>query len=861
MPSSTSIPIIVQGNSFSLAIPLQIYVISEGSMVLQDYTPDPTDEISIQLKGDRRQYTYTPTVDGNICNIDLSGNELADNYSVVVSIVKANGQRLRSFRTDQFFIVESSDDLTTDDIIQGLEENVIYLNSSIFVAGEDGRGITSIVKTSTAGLVDTYTITYTDNTTSTFQVTNGQDTDEMGVVNDYTSDDLISNYYIKLDKNIGDIVDLILYTSQTFGGMVVDVKKGDIVTISTQGGATSARAYCVTDTSRKVEVVAAPNTDTTSNPIDIHIDKDGYVYINCAISAYSNFFVKHQRSMAQMALEGVDRLNEFAINLDTFGVSSLNSGFFRLSDGIGSTIPSTPTANTDWAYICVPIKKGDTVKIRTMGGNNARAYGLTNELRELYLVAEPLADYLTTPAEITAEVDGFLYVHTNIHYAHYFRVEKCLNVPQVIGTSSSPISVGGIAQYKNNPLPFYKDKLKVLAIANSFMVDSLQYMQDFINASGIENDKICFYGCYRSSGSLSLWNDIYNNNTPLSSNNATCLKYAGGINMNVGTSNTLKEILSKDWDVIVFQQVSGSSNNYSSYEPYLTKLIADARENCTNQQVAIAWHMTWSYKDTHPVSGPHGEDGWEGICNTVKQMMSNNGIDIIIPTGTAIQNARNSSVNTDGDMTRDGAHLAYGVGRYVATSTWWQTLVAPIFEASVLGNPAIHNIAQDETGGDYQAVAVTSSNKSLCQLCAFQAVMDMFNVTLIADRIINDKVLTPTPSIYDRVDTLETEVAEKADNIPVTSIIPQNLAPNTMYNFGTVSTATFTVPALSSTGVISGALNFYALYFVAGTGVTSIAITLPTGVDGDDTPEIAEGDYVEILIINNKASIKVWQAQ
>ena len=39
--------------------------------------------------------------------------------------------------------------------------------------GDDGRGITSIEKTSTSDLVDTYTITYTDNTTSTFTVTNG----------------------------------------------------------------------------------------------------------------------------------------------------------------------------------------------------------------------------------------------------------------------------------------------------------------------------------------------------------------------------------------------------------------------------------------------------------------------------------------------------------------------------------------------------------------------------------------------------------------------------------------------------------------------------------------------------------------
>ena len=39
--------------------------------------------------------------------------------------------------------------------------------------GSDGRGIASIEKTGTSGNVDTYTITYTDETTSTFTVTNG----------------------------------------------------------------------------------------------------------------------------------------------------------------------------------------------------------------------------------------------------------------------------------------------------------------------------------------------------------------------------------------------------------------------------------------------------------------------------------------------------------------------------------------------------------------------------------------------------------------------------------------------------------------------------------------------------------------
>lgn len=239
MPSSTSIPIIVQGNTFSLAIPLQIYQVEDNTMVLVDYTPDPTDQVSIQLKGSRRQYTYAPTIQGNTAFIDLSGNEMADNYGVVVSIVKADGTRLRSFRTDQFFIVESSDDLTPDDIIEGLENNVIYLNSQAFVAGADGRGIDSIVKTSTSGLVDTYTIYYSDNTTSTFNVTNGaqgQDGAEgvgIATINKTSTSGLVDTYTITLTN--GETA-----TFQVTNGMNgVDLGLANIVDNLTTGGSTN----------------------------------------------------------------------------------------------------------------------------------------------------------------------------------------------------------------------------------------------------------------------------------------------------------------------------------------------------------------------------------------------------------------------------------------------------------------------------------------------------------------------------------------------------------------------------------------------------------------------------------------------
>jgi hypothetical protein len=94
-----------------------------------------------------------------------------------------------------------------------------------------------------------------------------------------------------------------------------------------------------------------------------------------------------------------------------------------------------------------------------------------------------------------------------------------------------------------------------------------------------------------------------------------------------------------------------------------------------------------------------------------------------------------------------------------------------------------------------------------------------------------------------------------------------SLKANKMYDFGTVSSA-LTIPSLDVTNdLVSNALNFYALRFIA--GADNLSITFPTGVEVDDEPTINTGDYVEIMInlyVENStnhfyASIKVWQAQ
>lgn len=72
-------------------------------------------------------------------------------------------------------------------------------------AGATGNGIASIVKTGTSGLVDTYTITFTDGSTTTFTVTNGQ--------NGSGSGDMMKSVYDTDDNGVVDEAETVTNTS------------------------------------------------------------------------------------------------------------------------------------------------------------------------------------------------------------------------------------------------------------------------------------------------------------------------------------------------------------------------------------------------------------------------------------------------------------------------------------------------------------------------------------------------------------------------------------------------------------------------------------------------------------------------
>lgn len=141
-----------------------------------------------------------------------------------------------------------------------LDDRQEYGDGGLFaaVSGLDGVGITSIEKTSSAGNIDTYTITYTDGDTDTFTVTNGVDGAGITSIAKTSTEGLVDTYTITLSNG----------NTSTF-----NVTNGKDGTNGTDGNG----IYSITKTSSSglVDTYTITFDDGSETTFDVTNGKDG----------------------------------------------------------------------------------------------------------------------------------------------------------------------------------------------------------------------------------------------------------------------------------------------------------------------------------------------------------------------------------------------------------------------------------------------------------------------------------------------------------------------------------------------------------------------------------------------------------
>ncbi len=199
----------------------------------------------------------------------------------------------------------------------------------------------------------------------------------------------------------------------------------------------------------------------------------------------------------------------------------------------------------------------------------------------------------------------------------------------------------------------------LLGIGNSFSDDAFEWIEYILNGMGIENKSV--NNMYIGGCSLKQHLDNFITDSPA----YEYRRYKYGV---TSGNMKLKESLQlEDWQYVTLQQASHDSGIKESYDvlgeviEWVKKYKPDAK---------LYWHMTWAYaqENAHPEFKRYDNDQltmYNAIIDCVKsEVLKHNEFVNVIPSGTAIQNARTSSLGDSLD--RDGYHLSYDLGRYIA---------------------------------------------------------------------------------------------------------------------------------------------------------------------------------------------------
>jgi hypothetical protein len=267
-----------------------------------------------------------------------------------------------------------------------------------------------------------------------------------------------------------------------------------------------------------------------------------------------------------------------------------------------------------------------------------------------------------------------------------------------LGSGSAPLSAAQTQKV-----------IKILAIGNSFSQDAVeQYLHELAAADGISTVIANMY-----IGGCSLERHVKNarENAP-----AYAYRKIGTDGRRVETKDmTLERALAdEEWDYVSLQQVSGNSGQLETFKASLPELVDYVKARLP-KKTKLMLHQTWAYaaNSTHGAFKNYNSDQltmYHAIVDAVKRAAKMEKIKIIIPAGTAIQNARTSFI---GDrFTRDGYHLDLHVGRYTAACTWYEK----IFKRKVVGN-------------SYCPPTVTPKERDVAQWAAHEAVRHPYRIT------------------------------------------------------------------------------------------------------------------------------------
>ena len=278
--------------------------------------------------------------------------------------------------------------------------------------------------------------------------------------------------------------------------------------------------------------------------------------------------------------------------------------------------------------------------------------------------------------------------------------------------------------------------LRIFFIGNSFTKDAVEHLPGILDAAGI--DDVQMVHMYYGGRTIPEYNSGYGTATDYH-----CYMCNPGETSWTDVSGKSLEMVASgaDWDIITIQEHTGrqlawgwTSTEKAAIDGLMDKLKTNQAER-SNTPV-FYYILSQAYHDlskAQNVSKPFTDTDtmWPVIAAQGQSAVTECGFDGVISTGVMLQNLRTSWANNSMGLTRDGYHMDFGLARYGASCTVFETIIGPNHNNELLdGNTFYPNVG----------TAVTQYNAPLALKAARYAIAQPYDVTDMSGEV------DPTPS-------------------------------------------------------------------------------------------------------------------
>ena len=285
------------------------------------------------------------------------------------------------------------------------------------------------------------------------------------------------------------------------------------------------------------------------------------------------------------------------------------------------------------------------------------------------------------------------------------------------------------------PDPEEKDSvsLRILFIGNSFTKDAVEHLPGILYAAGIKDVQMVHM--YYGGRTIPEYNDGWNTATDYH-----CYESNPGQRGWTDVSGKSLAMVAADgrWDIVTIQEHTGRKLawGWTSAEQTAVQGIVDKVREAQRQvggSPKLYYILSQAYFNldkTQNTSKPFSttDEMWAVIAAQGKTAVETCGFDGVISTGAMLQNLRTSSLNNNIGLTRDGYHMDYGISRYGAACTVFETVIGPYHENITLDDNS-YRYNQSSTEDGSWTTPVTDATVPIALQAARYAIDKPYEVT------------------------------------------------------------------------------------------------------------------------------------